>query len=141
MSASTACSVPEGVLGAPCGRSRVHRRPGRSAASTRRRGATDRSTAFVVAAAFGAGGSNAELRPQTFAFILFALTLALLLEDDPRAFEARLLRAPPPRPLGERSRVSPPRGCDRRTLRPDLSVSGSPTFRIVGTRAPEPLWP
>jgi hypothetical protein len=53
-----------------------------SAVGARMRGASDRSTALLAAAAFSAGASNTQLRAQTFAYILFALTLALLLSDE-----------------------------------------------------------
>ena len=53
-----------------------------SAVGARRRGASERTVALVTFGAFLAGGSNTELRPQTFAFVFFALTLLLLLDDD-----------------------------------------------------------
>ena len=53
-----------------------------SAAGARARGASDRSAALVALAGFIAGASNTELRAQAFAYVLFALTLALLLGDD-----------------------------------------------------------
>jgi hypothetical protein len=51
------------------------------AVGARRRGATDRSVAIVVAVCFFVGISNTLLRAQVPAYVLFAVVLALLLSD------------------------------------------------------------
>ena len=53
-----------------------------SAVGARVRGGSERAVALVVLVAFVTSGSNTELRAQTFAYVLFALTLLLLLGDD-----------------------------------------------------------
>jgi hypothetical protein len=53
-----------------------------SAVGARVRGGSERAVAIVVLVAFVTSGSNTELRAQTFAYVLFALTLLLLLGDD-----------------------------------------------------------
>lgn len=53
-----------------------------SAVGARVRGGSERAVAIVVLVAFVTSGSNTELRAQTFAYVLFALTLLLLLGDN-----------------------------------------------------------
>lgn len=53
-----------------------------SAVGARVRGGSERAVAIVVLVAFVTSGSNTQLRAQTFAYPLFALTLLLLLGDD-----------------------------------------------------------
>ena len=91
-----------------------------SAAGARARGASERSAALVALAAFIAGAPNTELRAQTFAYVLFALTLALLLGDDRSPSRRVFLDAAAARRLGERARVGPARRRPRRALRGDL---------------------
>jgi hypothetical protein len=55
-----------------------------AAASARMRGACDRSVALVLAVAFFAGLTDTALRAQAAAFVLFALVLALVLDDEVR---------------------------------------------------------
>ena len=54
------------------------------AASTRRRGASDLSVGLVLLLAFLTGLPNTQLRAQVPAYLLFALVLALLLDDERR---------------------------------------------------------
>jgi hypothetical protein len=55
-----------------------------AAAGARGRGASDRSTAIVVLAAFVAGLPNTAFRAQVASYVLFSIVLALLLRDDRR---------------------------------------------------------
>jgi hypothetical protein len=55
-----------------------------TAVGARRRGASDRSVAILLAVAFLTGLSNTVIRAQIFSYLLFALVLVLLLADARR---------------------------------------------------------
>ena len=114
-----------------------------SAVGARRRGASERTVALVTFGAFLGGGSNTELRAQTFAYVLFALTLLLLLGRRPRAVTTRVSDPAAARPLGERARVGSARRSSRRALRGVLgrarraAASAGGTLGASGRCAPD----